>query len=107
MAVSIEEARRVARLARLGLSDSELESLATELTEVLERFEIISSVAPPRAGTGDVSPGARRDGAARGESSPLRPDVPGPMLSRDEALANAPSTEDGQFAVPGFLPDES
>jgi aspartyl-tRNA(Asn)/glutamyl-tRNA(Gln) amidotransferase subunit C len=108
MAVSISEARHVARLASLALTEEELATLASELSVVLEHFEGLAEFAGE---PGDVSGEFAGDaavtlGSRQGRVDELRPDTVGAALGTDEALRNAPSSEDGQFSVPGFLPDE-
>jgi aspartyl-tRNA(Asn)/glutamyl-tRNA(Gln) amidotransferase subunit C len=81
----------VARLARLELSDEEVERMARELSSVLDYFMKISELdledVPPTSHVVEV-PDA------------LRPDEPRPSLPREEVLASAPAVEDGGFLVP-------
>jgi len=81
----------VARLARLELSDDEVERIAVELSGVLEHIETINALdldgVPPTSHVIDVT------GA-------LRADEPQPSLSREQALASAPEVLAGGFAVP-------
>ncbi len=114
MAVSIDEARRAARLARLALEGEELETLAKDLSAVLDHFESIAEFATAEianAESASTEAGASHQRSVRTaeprRDSVIRPDTVGAMLTMDEALRNAPESEDGQFAVPGFLPDES
>jgi aspartyl-tRNA(Asn)/glutamyl-tRNA(Gln) amidotransferase subunit C len=94
MTLTIEEVEHIARLARLKLSDEEKSRYREQLSAILEyaaRLQDLdttgipptSSVLPPR--------------------TVLRADKPGPCLSRDELLANAPDTAAGQFRVPPVL----
>jgi aspartyl-tRNA(Asn)/glutamyl-tRNA(Gln) amidotransferase subunit C len=86
-----EQVLHVARLARLELSEDEVESMAAELSKVLGHIEKISELdlegVPPTTHVVEVA------GA-------LRPDEPQPSLPRDVALANAPDVADGGFRVP-------
>jgi aspartyl-tRNA(Asn)/glutamyl-tRNA(Gln) amidotransferase subunit C len=81
----------VARLARLELTEDEVERMVGELGGVLEHIETIAQLdlegVPPTSHVIDVS------GA-------LREDEPQPSLTREQALANAPAVVDGSFAVP-------
>jgi aspartyl-tRNA(Asn)/glutamyl-tRNA(Gln) amidotransferase subunit C len=81
----------VARLARLELSEAEVERMTGELTKILDHIEKISALdldgVPPTTHVVDV-PNA------------LRPDEPRPCLPREVALANAPAVDEGGFAVP-------
>lgn len=86
-----EQVLHVARLARLELTDDEVERMAGELSSILGHIETITSLplddVPPTTHVVEV------------ESS-LRPDEPCPSLPRDVALANAPDVADGGFRVP-------
>ena len=79
MAVSIDEARHAARLARLALSDEALETLATDLSVVLDHFESVAQCASAKPPAAEP----RRDGV-------FRPDTVGAMLTVDEALPDEP-----------------
>lgn len=97
MAVSREDVERVAGLAGLRLGESELETLISELSGILEHFEALKDVDVSGV---DPAPGVLR------RNDVLRPDEVGRMLARDEALSNAPDDRDGCFAVPHFMPSE-
>lgn len=84
----------VARLARLALSDEEIDLFTGQLGAVLEYAEAIG-----RLDTSDVPPTAH----PLPLRNVLRPDVPRPCLDRDEVLAAAPLAEDGRFRVPRIL----
>ncbi|MGI8802784.1 MAG: Asp-tRNA(Asn)/Glu-tRNA(Gln) amidotransferase subunit GatC [Solirubrobacteraceae bacterium] len=81
----------VARLARLELTDAEVERMTGELSKVLASIEKIGELdldgVPPTSHVIEVS-------------NALRPDVPRPSLDREVALAEAPEVVDGGFAVP-------
>jgi aspartyl-tRNA(Asn)/glutamyl-tRNA(Gln) amidotransferase subunit C len=86
-----DEVLHVARLARLALSDEEVERMARELSAVLDHIEHISELdlvgVPPTTHVVDVA------GA-------LREDEPRPCLPREVVLEQAPAVEDGGFLVP-------
>jgi aspartyl-tRNA(Asn)/glutamyl-tRNA(Gln) amidotransferase subunit C len=81
----------VARLARLGLSEDELEAYKAQLGVILEHAARVQSL--------EVEPGVE---AAHplGLENAFRDDEVKPSLARDEVLAQAPEARDGQFAVP-------
>jgi aspartyl-tRNA(Asn)/glutamyl-tRNA(Gln) amidotransferase subunit C len=86
-----EQVLHVARLARLRLTDEEVDRMADELSSILGHIERISELdlegVVPTTHVVEVS-------------NALRPDVPRPCLDREVALAAAPErTEDG-FLVP-------
>ena len=91
MAIDRAEVLHVARLARLALSEEEIEPMARELSAVLDHVARIKSLdldgVPPSTHVVEVS------GA-------LRPDEPVPCLPREVALAQAPAVSDGGFLVP-------
>ena len=95
--LSAEYVRKVARLARLELAESELERLAFELDAIVGYVAELRSV-----DTEGVEPTAQ----VALEQAPLRWDETAPGVSHDAALAQAPRTSDGSFAVPAFV-DES
>ena len=90
MKISRAEVEHIADLARLELSDREIEQLQKELSDILEYVEQLNQL-----DTSAVSPTAhvvvRRD--------VLRGDRTEPSLPRHEALANAPQAQDGFFRV--------
>lgn len=90
MALSREEVVHVARLARLSLSDDELERMRSQLSDILSAIEALQEVdvsgVPPTAQVLDLT-------------TVLRPDVRTDGLSPEEALANAPDRRDNLFRV--------
>jgi aspartyl-tRNA(Asn)/glutamyl-tRNA(Gln) amidotransferase subunit C len=91
MAITKEEVLHVARLARLELSDHEIDRFTGQLSAILEAVAKVSEL-----DLSDVEPTAH----------PLdlvniwAEDDPRPCLSLDDALANAPEREGGFFEVP-------
>jgi aspartyl-tRNA(Asn)/glutamyl-tRNA(Gln) amidotransferase subunit C len=94
MALTPEEIRKVALLARLELDDEEVEVQAQHINELLQRFEALQKL--------DVD-GVEPTSHSIPLFNVLREDEPTPSLSRDEALANAPEARDGCFVVPRIL----
>jgi aspartyl-tRNA(Asn)/glutamyl-tRNA(Gln) amidotransferase subunit C len=91
------DVRHIARLARLQLSDEELDRLARQLPAILEAAARVGEVAAD-----DVPPTSHP--IAR--SNVLRPDERVPCLTNDEALSTAPEAEDGRFKVPRIVEAE-
>ena len=87
----------VAKLARLGLSDEEVETMAGELSGILEHVDRIAELdlddVPPTSHVVELE-------------NVLRPDVPHESLPRDVAIASAPDPEDGAFRVPSPQAEE-
>jgi aspartyl-tRNA(Asn)/glutamyl-tRNA(Gln) amidotransferase subunit C len=89
-----ETVAHVARLARLDVTDDELEMFTTQLGAVLDHAADIEKL-----DTADVPPTAH----PLPLENVLRDDVVQPSLDRDEVLAQAPSAEDDRFRVPRIL----
>ncbi|MEI8149655.1 MAG: Asp-tRNA(Asn)/Glu-tRNA(Gln) amidotransferase subunit GatC [Actinomycetes bacterium] len=95
--ISRDEVAHLARLARIEMSDSELDHLATQLDSILVAVASVQEVAQA-----DVSP----------TSHPLpltnvtREDLVRPSLTSDEALSGAPAKVDHRFKVPQILGEE-
>jgi aspartyl-tRNA(Asn)/glutamyl-tRNA(Gln) amidotransferase subunit C len=86
-----EQVLHVARLARLRLSDEEVETMTGELSGILEHVD--------RIGKLDLE-GVEPTSHVVALENVLRPDQPRPSLPRDVALAPAPEPLDGAFRVP-------
>jgi aspartyl-tRNA(Asn)/glutamyl-tRNA(Gln) amidotransferase subunit C len=86
-----EQVLHVARLARLELSEEEIERMSAELTGILEHVDRISAL-----DLDDVEPTSH----VVALENVLRADEPDPSLPRELALANAPDPADGAFRVP-------
>jgi aspartyl-tRNA(Asn)/glutamyl-tRNA(Gln) amidotransferase subunit C len=91
MSISREEVLHVARLARLALTDEEVERITGELGAILDAVGVVAEL-----DLADVPP----------TSHPLDlvnvwdDDEPRPSLGLDEAFANAPSRDGDHFRVP-------
>ncbi len=81
----------VARLARLRLTDEELERMPAELSKILEHVEKMDEL--------DLE-GVEPTTHVIDLTNVLREDVPRPCLPRERALAGAPDVADGGFRVP-------
>jgi aspartyl-tRNA(Asn)/glutamyl-tRNA(Gln) amidotransferase subunit C len=98
VALTVEEVRNIAQLARLQLSEPELRRFAQQLSAVLEhaaRLQQVDTTAIPP--TASVLP----------LTAPLRPDEPRPGLPVERLLANAPEAEADMFRVPQVLEEQS
>jgi aspartyl-tRNA(Asn)/glutamyl-tRNA(Gln) amidotransferase subunit C len=91
MAISRDEVLHVTRLARLALTDDEIERLTQELDKILDAVGVVSELdladVPPTSHPLDIVNVADDD-------------VPRAPLTREDSLANAPDAEDGAFRVP-------
>ncbi len=95
MALSGEEVRRIAALARLRLSPGEEERLAGELSAILDYVRQLEEL-----DVSDVEP--MTHALAAGET-PFREDAVAPGLSPEEALSNAPARSGTCFQVPRII----
>ena len=86
-----EQVLHVARLARLRLTEPEVEKMAGELSGILGHVDRISELelddVPPTSHVVDLE-------------NVLRPDTPRPSWPREDVLAQAPDPADGSFRVP-------
>jgi aspartyl-tRNA(Asn)/glutamyl-tRNA(Gln) amidotransferase subunit C len=89
-----EEVAHVAKLARLSLSDAELDQFTDQLGQILEHANDMSAL-----NLDDVVATAHPFGLV----NVVRKDEVRPSLDRDAVLAMAPDTEDGRFAVPRIM----
>ena len=92
--ISRDEVAHLARLARLALTDSELDSFAGQLDAILGHVSQIQAV-----NVTDVEP---TDNPLKSVNI-TRPDAVEPCLTQDQAVAQAPKAVDGRFAVPRIL----
>ena len=94
MALSTDEVRHIARLARIALSDEEVERMRDQLSSILDHFEVLSEIdtdgVPPTAQSFELTNVERADDA-------------GDAIERDLALEGAPRREDGYFRVRAVL----
>ncbi len=86
-----EQVIHVARLARLELSEDELERMQGELSGILEHVDRIASL--------DLE-GVEPTTHVVALENVLRADEPRPSLARERALEQAPDPADGAFRVP-------
>jgi aspartyl-tRNA(Asn)/glutamyl-tRNA(Gln) amidotransferase subunit C len=92
-----EQVLHVAKLARLGLSEEEVERMAGELSGILEHVDRIAEL-----DLDDVEPTSH----VVALENVLRADVPHKSLSPDVALASAPDPVEGAFRVPSPQAEE-
>jgi len=97
VAISREEVAHLARLARLAVTDEELDTFAGQLDVILGAVAKVGEVA-----AADVPPTSHSVPL----TNVLRDDVVRPSLIRDEALAAAPDAEGDMFRVPRILDEE-
>ncbi|HJW65130.1 MAG TPA: Asp-tRNA(Asn)/Glu-tRNA(Gln) amidotransferase subunit GatC, partial [Actinomycetes bacterium] len=94
MPISRADVEHVARLARLALTDEEVDRFQAQLSVILEEADKIR-----RLPTDGVPPTAH----PLPRVNVWRDDVPGPCLTREEALSTAPEVEQDRFKVPRII----
>lgn len=92
--ITIQEVEHVANLARLVFNEEEKKKLTEQLGRILDYIEQLNEL-----DTEDVEPTSH----VIPMKNVVRPDVVRPSLTRDDALANAPSDVDGLFEVPKIV----
>jgi aspartyl-tRNA(Asn)/glutamyl-tRNA(Gln) amidotransferase subunit C len=96
-AISRDEVANLARLARISMSDAELDHLATEMDVILGAVARVQEVAgkdvPPTSHPLEVSNVVREDQVV-------------PSLTPSEALSGAPASHEQRFKVPKILGEE-
>jgi aspartyl-tRNA(Asn)/glutamyl-tRNA(Gln) amidotransferase subunit C len=94
--LSRDQVLHVAKLARLELTEEEIERFASELSKVLDHIEMINQLGD----LADVPPTSH----VIAVENALRADEPRPSLPAEVALASAPDGADGGFRVPSAGP---
>lgn len=96
--ISRDEVAHLAGLARLAVTESELDTFAGQLDQILEHVAKVGEVAaeeiPPTSHAVPVT-------------NVFRPDEVRPGLSPEQALAGAPAAEENRFRVPRILSEEA
>ncbi|MCB1028001.1 MAG: Asp-tRNA(Asn)/Glu-tRNA(Gln) amidotransferase subunit GatC [Microthrixaceae bacterium] len=89
-----DDVAKVAALARLELTEAELETFTGQLADILDHAADLKAI--------DLE-GVEPLGTPVAMENVLRADTPGDTLDRDEVLASAPAAEDGKFKVTSIL----
>ena len=98
MALSADDVAALARLARIELTEEELDHLAPQLEVILEAVASVTDVAAD-----DIPPTSH----ALPLTNVFREDVVRPSLPVEEVLAAAPAAEQDRFRVPRILGEEA
>jgi len=97
MPISRADVQHVARLARLALSEEELDQFQRQLSNILEEAEKVERL--PTEGVPPMSHAVPRVNV-------WRDDTVGPCLTQEQALSTAPAVEQGRFMVPRIIEEE-
>lgn len=96
--ITRDEVAHLATLARIAMTDDELDAMAGQLQVILGAVATVGEVA-----AADVPPTSH----ALPLTNVFRRDEVRPSLSQAAALSGAPASEDGRFRVPRILDDEA
>jgi len=94
MRLSREEVVHIAKLARLGMSEADIEKAREQLSNILENFEVLKEV-----DTTDVTPTAQSINL----QNVMRDDISSPSLPVEDIMANAPDREEDLFKLRAVL----
>jgi aspartyl-tRNA(Asn)/glutamyl-tRNA(Gln) amidotransferase subunit C len=94
MPIEESQVRHIAALARISLSESEIESFTQQLSDILDQFEILQNI-----DTTNVAPTAH----VAGLDNVLRDDEPRDSLESEQSLLNAPRRRGDFFQVRAVL----
>jgi aspartyl-tRNA(Asn)/glutamyl-tRNA(Gln) amidotransferase subunit C len=94
MKITLDDVEKVAKLARLEVSQSEKEAFAKQLSQILTHMETLKQY-----DTDGIEPTA----TVLGQVNVFRDDEVRPSLSVEKALANAPEREADGFSVPKII----
>lgn len=95
--ISRDEVAHLAKLARLAVTDAELDVFAGQLDQILDSVAKVGEVARD-----DIPPTSH----AVPLTNVFRADEVRPSLSQQQALAGAPAAEEGRFRVPRILQED-
>ena len=98
MSLTAEEVQHIALLARLGLTPEELERDRTQLSHILEQFQVLQKVDTEKILLASHSTSL---------GNVMRDDEPSESLPKEDVLANAPNREEDYFRVRAVLDSTS
>ena len=93
MALDRQQVQHMATLARIGLTEQELDSFQDQLSHILDQFQILAEL-----DTSGVSPTGHAAGDS-GKGGVMREDIPKDSTSVEDVLSNAPRQEGKFFRV--------
>jgi aspartyl-tRNA(Asn)/glutamyl-tRNA(Gln) amidotransferase subunit C len=94
MEITKQEVQKVAKLARLAMTEAETATYAQQLNQIVAYVQKLKTF--PTEGVDPTS-------TLLEQTNVFRPDEPQPSLSQDQALGNAPDAEDHRFRVPRII----
>ena len=97
MSITRDEVAHLARLSRLALSDEDLDHLAPQLNQIISAVARVQEVA---------AEGIPPTSHALPLTNVYRDDEPGPCLTAEQSLSQAPAVEQQRFRVPRILAED-
>ena len=94
MEISKQEVERVAKLARLAMTEAETATYLQQLNQIVAYVQKLKTFS---------TEGIEPTSILLEETNVFRPDEPEPSLSEEQALKNAPDVEDHRFRVPRII----
>ena len=94
MRITSEEVRHISTLARVGMTEEEVERMRDQMSNILEQFDVLR-----RVDTG----GVESTGSLPGRHSVMRKDSIEPSADRDDLLSNAPRLQEDLIRVRAVL----
>lgn len=94
MEISKQEVERVAKLARLAMTEAETATYSQQLNQIVAYVQKLKTFS---------TEGIEPTSILLEETNVFRPDEPEPSLSEEQALKNAPDVEDHRFRVPRII----
>ena len=94
MRITTEEVRHIATLARVGMTNDEVERMRDQMSNILEQFDVLRQV-----DTG----GVELTGSLTGRQTVMRDDRVGASADRDDVLSNAPRRQGDLIRVRAVL----
>lgn len=92
--ITKEQVKHVANLARLAITDEEVERMTKQLADIINYAELLNEL-----DTDGVEPTTH----VLDLKNVMRKDEPREWIKKEDALKNAPDQQDGQFRVPSIL----
>ncbi|MDC3417503.1 Asp-tRNA(Asn)/Glu-tRNA(Gln) amidotransferase subunit GatC [Aquibacillus salsiterrae] len=92
--ISKDQVKHVAHLARLAITDEEVEKMTKQLGDIIKYAELLNEL-----DTDNVQPTTH----VLDLKNVMRKDEPRKWIEKEDAMKNAPDQQDGQFRVPSIL----
>lgn len=92
--LSADDVRHIALLARIGMTDEDVENMRHDLSNIMDQFEALTHV---------DTEGVEPTGHSVDITSVMRDDVSRPSLPKEDVLANAPNRQDDRIRVKAVM----